>query len=149
MIAWLVRHPALVIGGALAVLLSGALLKESWNHQNTAMELARVSTVLANEREQNAETALKRARAYESALEASLAERTRLAGQAEDLRAARNTLSEARKSEQIDADRRIAALEAENAELRTWGDAVVPDDSVDWMLEPGTADATGAGDSRP
>lgn len=137
---------AAITGGIGVVAVLGVfvlLLLEKNAHADTKQALADERGLVATIRSDYATAAGNRAKLVEESLREQQEELNRQLAQEEKLRA---DLAKAETRNQADrntADVRIARLKDENEELREWTVGLVPDDMVDWMLEP-IADAAAA-----
>ena len=120
-----------------------ALVNEKSAHATTKQLLADEKGLVATIRSDYATAAARRAKLVEASLREQQAELNRQLAQEEKLRANLAAAEAKSAADRKDADTRIARLKDENEELRQWTVTPVPDDMVDWMLEPVT-DAIGA-----
>lgn len=130
------RLAAITAGaGALAVLgVAGLLVLEKNRHANTRAELAEARALTAEVLAREASTAAEAARTVAAAAARAAAELDAMRQHEERLRA--EAAEAARRSDEnrAAADRQIARLRRENAELAAWADAVIPGPWVDFML---------------
>lgn len=123
--------------GALAVLgMAFLLVLEKNAHANTKQALADEKAIVATIQSDYAKLAANRAQAIADALSEQQAELDRYIELEQSLRARLAKMQSDTRADTEEADARIAALIEENENLRLWSSAVVPDDIVDWMLEP-------------
>lgn len=143
------RLAALVgIAGALAVAgVGGLLLLEKNRHANTRAELLEARTLTAEVLAREASTAAEAARTVAAAAARAQAELDAMREREEQIRAEAAEAVRRSTENRAAADRQIARLRRENAELAAWADAVIPGPWVDFML--GRADvAAGPADGR-
>lgn len=136
------------IAGAIAVAAVGSLLvAEKVRHANTRSELAEARTLTAEVLAREASTAAEAARTVAAAAARAQAELDAMREHEEQIRAEHAEALRRSNESRTAADRQIARLRRENAELAAWADAVIPGPWVDFMLGR-TEAATGPDDGR-
>lgn len=113
-----------------------ALTIEKNAHADTKQKLADEQGITATIRSDYAKAAAERAKMVEASLREQQAELNRQLAQEEQLRSDLAKAEHRNRADRQNADTRIARLKDENEELRKWSAGPVPDDIIDWMLEP-------------
>ena len=133
---------------AVIVLLLFMLGVEKLSHAGTRADLADQKLLLADRESEYIAASVSRAKAASDALQRSLKERERLVLVESDLRKAVAERDQKQVIERREANQLLADLESENVQLREWASARIPDDMVDWMLEPAEPATIAAGNSN-
>lgn len=142
---------AAFVGGAgvLAVLgVAGLLALEKSAHTRTRGELAEARQQTAEVLAREAATAAEAARTVAAAVARAEAEADAMRQHEERLRLEHAEAVRQSNENRAAADRQIARLRRENAELAAWADAVIPGPWLDFMLGRGADAPAGAADNR-
>lgn len=141
----------MIVGGAgaLAVLVVAGLLElEKNRHADTRSELARQRELTAEVLARESSTAAEAARTVAAAAGRAQAELDAMRQHEEQLRAEAAELARRSTESRAAADRQIARLRRENAELAAWADTVIPGPWLDFLLGRGADTTAGAADGR-
>jgi hypothetical protein len=137
------------LAGVIAVLaVAGLLVAEKNRHADTRAELARQRELTAEVLAREATTAAEAARTVAAAAARATAELDAMRQHEEQLRAEAAEAARRSTENRAAADRQIARLRRENAELAAWADARVPGPWLDFMLGRGADTPAGAADGR-
>ncbi len=129
----MIKTPIMWLGSAVIGALGLLYVMEVLSHAGTRSDWADAERQHAIERDAYAKSTIARAEAVAAAQTEAQSERDAQDREIAKLSQAATRAAGQRKTEAAEAAKRLAALEAENAELSEWADTGIPGDFIVWM----------------